>query len=39
MEQLDELQRAVELPLGPDTLEGLDRIFPGYQPAREQYAW
>ena len=37
--QLDEPQRAVKLPLGPDTLERLDAIFPGYQPAPEHYAW
>ena len=37
--QLDEPQRAVKLPLGPDTLERLDAIFPSYQPAPEHYAW
>jgi aryl-alcohol dehydrogenase-like predicted oxidoreductase len=39
IEQLDEPQHAVKLALGPDTLERLDAIFPGYQPAPEHYAW
>ena len=39
LEQLNDSQRAVELTLGAHTLEELDRIFPGYKPAPEQYAW
>ncbi len=39
IEQLDEPQRAGKLALGPDTLERLDAIFPGYQPAPEHYGW
>jgi aryl-alcohol dehydrogenase-like predicted oxidoreductase len=39
IEQLEESQRAVELTLDHDTLQQLDRIFPGYKPAPEHYAW
>jgi NDP-hexose C3-ketoreductase / dTDP-4-oxo-2-deoxy-alpha-D-pentos-2-ene 2,3-reductase len=39
MEQLDESLRAVELSLAPETLAELDRLFPGYEPAPEHYAW
>jgi hypothetical protein len=39
IEQLDEPQRAVKLALRPDTLERLDAILPGYQPALEHYVW
>jgi aryl-alcohol dehydrogenase-like predicted oxidoreductase len=39
LDQLDESQRAVELTLGDDTLEEMDRIFPGFKPAPEHYAW
>ena len=39
IEQLDELLRSVELTLTDGTLHRLDEIFPGYQPAPEQYAW
>jgi aryl-alcohol dehydrogenase-like predicted oxidoreductase len=38
-DQLDDSRRAVELKLGADTLEEIDRIFPGYKPAPEHYAW
>jgi aryl-alcohol dehydrogenase-like predicted oxidoreductase len=37
--QLDETRRAVEVKLEADTLDELDRLFPGYRPAPEQYAW
>ena len=39
LEQLNDSQRAAELELGAHTLDELDRIFPGYKPAPEQYAW
>jgi aryl-alcohol dehydrogenase-like predicted oxidoreductase len=39
LDQLDESQRAVELTLEADTAEEIDRIFPGYKPAPEHYAW
>lgn len=38
--QLDGIQRALELELDPETLEGLDEIFPGPgDQAPEAYAW
>jgi NDP-hexose C3-ketoreductase / dTDP-4-oxo-2-deoxy-alpha-D-pentos-2-ene 2,3-reductase len=37
--QFDEMQRAVELTLPGEVLDQLDKIFPGYQPAPEHYAW
>jgi aryl-alcohol dehydrogenase-like predicted oxidoreductase len=39
LEQLDESLRAVELKLVDETLVELDRLFPGYKPAPEHYAW
>jgi NDP-hexose 2,3-enoyl reductase len=39
VEQLDDIQAAVGLELGPDVLADLDDIFPGYRPAPEDYAW
>ncbi len=39
LQQLDESLRAVELELVDDTLAELDRLFPGYKPAPEHYAW
>jgi len=39
LEQLEESLRAVELALANETLAELDRIFPGYKPAPEHYAW
>jgi NDP-hexose C3-ketoreductase / dTDP-4-oxo-2-deoxy-alpha-D-pentos-2-ene 2,3-reductase len=39
LDQLDDSPRAVELKLGADALEELDRIFPGYKSAPEHYAW
>ncbi|MGI9093861.1 MAG: aldo/keto reductase [Mycobacteriales bacterium] len=38
-EQLEDSVRAVELTLDDETLDALDEIFPGYQPAPEHYAW
>jgi aryl-alcohol dehydrogenase-like predicted oxidoreductase len=38
-EQLDSAIRAVEVSLDDSALATLDEIFPGYQPAPEQYAW
>jgi aryl-alcohol dehydrogenase-like predicted oxidoreductase len=31
--------RAVEMTLDAETTEALDELFPGYQPAPEDYAW
>jgi aryl-alcohol dehydrogenase-like predicted oxidoreductase len=39
MAQLNDPLRAVALKLSEDTLKQLDEIFPGYQPAPENYAW
>jgi aryl-alcohol dehydrogenase-like predicted oxidoreductase len=39
IEQLDQAQRAVQLTLATETLNQLDAIFPGYQPAPQHYAW
>jgi aryl-alcohol dehydrogenase-like predicted oxidoreductase len=39
VDQLDESQPAVELKLDASTIDELDRIFPGFKPAPEQYAW
>ena len=39
LEQLDESLRAVELTLADETLVELNRLFPGYKPAPEHYAW
>jgi aryl-alcohol dehydrogenase-like predicted oxidoreductase len=38
-QQLDEAQRAVDLPLADDVRKRLDDIFPGYKTAPEHYAW
>jgi aryl-alcohol dehydrogenase-like predicted oxidoreductase len=38
-EQFDQSLRAVEMELDDNTLSELDKIFPGYKPAPEQYAW
>ena len=37
--QLEDAQRAVSLKLDDKVLGRLDSIFPGYQPAPENYAW
>jgi aryl-alcohol dehydrogenase-like predicted oxidoreductase len=37
--QLEQSVRAVELHLDQEVLERLDRLFPGYRPAPEEYAW
>jgi aryl-alcohol dehydrogenase-like predicted oxidoreductase len=37
--QLDDAQRALTLSLADDALKRLDEIFPGHQPAPEDYAW
>jgi aryl-alcohol dehydrogenase-like predicted oxidoreductase len=39
MEQLDGSLRALEITLDEKTLARLDEIFPGHQPAPEDYAW
>ncbi len=39
LEQLDGSLRAIEITLPPETLARLDEIFPGHQPAPEDYAW
>jgi NDP-hexose 2,3-enoyl reductase len=40
LEQFTGALRALEVRLGPDTLEELDQIFPGPGgPAPEAYAW
>ncbi len=39
LDQLDQSERAVDVTLDGATLEELDRIFPGYKPAPEHYAW
>ena len=39
VEQLDASVRAVEVRLAPETLSALDRLFPGYRPSPEHYAW
>jgi len=39
LDQLDDAQHAVTLPLDDDALKRLDDLFPGYQPAPEHYAW
>jgi aryl-alcohol dehydrogenase-like predicted oxidoreductase len=38
-EQLDTALAAVDLTLDQDTLDEIDRIFPGHKPAPEDYAW
>ncbi|WP_042390967.1 aldo/keto reductase [Streptacidiphilus melanogenes] len=38
-EQLDTALAAVDLVLDEDTLDEIDRIFPGHKPAPEDYAW
>jgi len=37
--QLDDAQRSLSVTLDADTLDRLDKIFPGYKTAPEQYAW
>jgi aryl-alcohol dehydrogenase-like predicted oxidoreductase len=39
MEHLDGAARALEVTLSAETLEHLDRIFPGHKTAPEDYAW
>jgi aryl-alcohol dehydrogenase-like predicted oxidoreductase len=39
MEQLDSALAAQQLTLDQSVLDQLDEIFPGYQPAPEDYAW
>jgi aryl-alcohol dehydrogenase-like predicted oxidoreductase len=39
MEHLDGAARALEVSLSAETLETLDRIFPGHKTAPEDYAW
>jgi len=39
MEHLEGAVRALEVTLSAETLERLDRIFPGHKPAPEDYAW
>jgi NDP-hexose C3-ketoreductase / dTDP-4-oxo-2-deoxy-alpha-D-pentos-2-ene 2,3-reductase len=39
MEQLDHAVAALDVALDEDTLTELDRIWPGHQPAPEDYAW
>jgi aryl-alcohol dehydrogenase-like predicted oxidoreductase len=39
MEQLDAALRAIDLQLDDKALARLDEIFPGHQPAPEDYAW
>jgi aryl-alcohol dehydrogenase-like predicted oxidoreductase len=39
MEHLDGAARALEVSLSAETLERLDRIFPGHKTAPEDYAW
>ncbi|MFZ3415062.1 aldo/keto reductase [Arthrobacter sp. 3Tela_A] len=39
MGQLDDALAALEVELDHSTLEKLDEIFPGHQPAPEDYAW
>jgi aryl-alcohol dehydrogenase-like predicted oxidoreductase len=39
MEHLDGAARALEVTLSGETLEHLDRIFPGHKTAPEDYAW
>jgi len=39
VEQLDAAVRAVEVHLAEETLAALDRLFPGYRPSPEHYAW
>ena len=38
-EQLDAAVRALDVELDADTLDRLDKIFPGRKPAPENYAW
>nr|MBA2601487.1 aldo/keto reductase [Actinomycetota bacterium] len=38
-EQLDGSQRALEIELGDEELTALDEIWPGHDPAPEDYAW
>jgi aryl-alcohol dehydrogenase-like predicted oxidoreductase len=39
LEQQEDSHRAHGLQLGADTLDELDRIFQGFKPAPEHYAW
>jgi hypothetical protein len=39
MEHLAGAARALEVTLSVETLERLDRIFPGHKTAPEDYAW
>jgi aryl-alcohol dehydrogenase-like predicted oxidoreductase len=39
MEQLESTQRALDVKLGDDELARLDEIWPGHDPAPEDYAW
>ena len=39
MEQLEGTQRALEVKLDKDSLKRLDEIWPGHDPAPEDYAW
>jgi aryl-alcohol dehydrogenase-like predicted oxidoreductase len=38
-EQLEGAQRALEITLDADAAAQIDRIFPGYKPAPQHYAW
>lgn len=39
IEQLDGVQRVLDITLSEDTLKKLDEIFPGFRPSPEGYAW
>ena len=39
MAQLEDANRALEIKLNAETLEKIDKIWPGYKTSPEQYAW